>query len=145
MTIRHATMDDVVAVVDMGLEFFATSSYQQLGEGDPESIATLLGTVLEVGTVLLACDDAGEPIGMIALIVVPHLFSGRTYCDEVAWFVKPGHRGSAGVRLIAEAERWAGQNGAHMLKMVAPEGSDVATLYRRRGYRQLETAYIKDL
>ena len=142
--IRLATLDDVDAVVELGLEFLASSSYARLGTGDPDAIARLLCTVLEHGAVLLAV-DGDQVVGMIALLIVPHLFSGETYCDEVAWFVKPAARGRHGIALIRAAEGWAMQKGAKMVKMVAPEGSTVGLLYSRRGYQVIETAYIKVL
>jgi len=142
--IRPATVDDVDAVVELGLEFLNTSTYRQLGAGDPEAIARLLCTVLDHGAVFLAVVD-GAVVGMIALLIVPHIFSGATYCDEVAWFVKPGHRGRAGILLLNEAERWAMQKHANVIKMVAPEGTTVGDLYRRKGYQVIETAHIKVL
>jgi len=142
--IRLATVEDVDAVVELGLEFLETSTYRQLGAGDPETIARLLCTVLDHGAVFLATvDDA--VVGMIAVLMVPHIFSGETFCDEVAWFVKPAHRGRAGILLLRAAEGWAVQNRAKLVKMVAPEGSTVWKLYRRMGYQIIETAYVKVL
>lgn len=142
--VRLATVDDVDAVVELGLEFLETSTYRQLGAGDPDTIARLLCTVLDHGAVFLATVDEAV-VGMIAVLMVPHIFSGETFCDEVAWFVKPAHRGRAGILLLQAAERWAVQNHAKLVKMVAPEGTTVGDLYRRKGYTVIETAFVKVL
>jgi GNAT superfamily N-acetyltransferase len=146
--VRPATVEDVDAVIELGLEFLETSIYRRLGAGEPDAIARLLCTVLDHGAVFLAVttDESSEQVvGMIALLMVPHIFSGETFCDEVAWFVKPAHRGRAGVLLLHEAERWAVQNHAKLVKMVAPEGTTVGDLYRRKGYQVIETAFVKVL
>jgi len=144
ITVREATLEDVDAVVALGLEFLETSTYRQLGAGEPDAIARLLCTVLDHGAVFLAV--AGDDVvGMIAMLMVPHIFSGETFADEVAWFVKPAHRGRAGVLLLQAAERWAVQNHAKLVKMVAPEGTSVGDLYRRKGYQVIEQAFVKVL
>lgn len=144
IAVRSATLEDVDAVVALGLEFLETSTYRQLGAGEPNAIARLLCTVLDHGAVFLAV-AGDEVVGMIAMLMVPHIFSGETFADEVAWFVKPAHRGRAGVLLLQAAERWAVQNHAKLVKMVAPEGTSVGDLYRRKGYQVIEQAFVKVL
>jgi GNAT superfamily N-acetyltransferase len=93
------------------------------------------------GTVLVA-DVDGTVIGMIGLLVVPHLFSGELTCGEVCWFVDPAHRGSAGLRLLRAAEQWAREAGAVTMQMIAPTAR-AAALYERLHYTALETNYTK--
>jgi GNAT superfamily N-acetyltransferase len=90
--------------------------------------------------------DPGGLVGMIALFCAPHPITGEPYADELCWWVEPAYRrGNLGLKLLRCAERWATTKGATMLKMVAPEGTDIGRFYERVGYRAVETAYQKRL
>ena len=101
----------------------------------------------ELGVIFIAEDD-GEIIGAIAGMAVPEPYSGELVVSEFFWFVRPGHRGSAGLRLYEALEYWARQKGAKTMRMVhlmdsMPE--KLARIYKRLGYEQVETLYSKDL
>ena len=93
-------------------------------------------------------DDYGPTkaplIGMLAIVAIPHPLTGRTYAEEIAWWVEPEHRGGLiGPKMLRHAEEWATRNGANVVKMVAPAGSDVGKFYEATGYQAVETAFIK--
>ena len=143
MTIREATLEDQAVVLELARAFFRSSSYAEF-EGPPAQLEAVFNLVLEHGVVFLAEVD-GDVAGMIALAAIPHLFTGTLYADEVAWFVRPAHRGSsAAARLLDAAEKWCRQRRLFSLRMVQPASSPaVARFYQRRGYEALETAWLK--
>jgi len=145
-SVRPATTDDALAIVEMALRFLRETPYGALlGDGNPLVIGAVLSTLLAQGIVLVA-ERAGIPVGFIAALAMQHPISGRMYGDEVAWWVEPEARnGRAGVMLLTALEEWARQEGLSLLKMVAPAESQVGTFLHRRGYDAVETAYQKRL
>jgi len=143
-TIRLATDEDREALVTLGLEFHADSRYRVF-QATRESIGVLFDTVMGTGEVFMAEVD-GVLVGMLAIVMVPVLMSGEMCADEIAWFVRPAYRGgSVGPRLLHAAEEWAMQNHANVIRMVAPEGTDVGLFYERCGYTPIETGWMKGL
>jgi GNAT superfamily N-acetyltransferase len=143
VTIREATLEDQVVVLELARQFLATTSYHAFA-GPPEQLEVVFTLVRQHGVVFLA-EDAEGVAGMIALAAVPHLFTGTRYAEEIAWFVRPDRRGSsAATRLLAAAEEWARHQGLWCLKMGAPSDEpSVGRLYERRGYQAVETSFMK--
>jgi GNAT superfamily N-acetyltransferase len=139
--IREATADDLEVMVVMGLRFARESGYSKLPITE-SSIRTLIAWVLANGVVLLALKDE-HPVGMVGVVVLPHMLTARPYGAEVAWWCNPEARGH-GLRLLRAAERWAKDHGAATMQFVAPT-EDVERIYQRLGYVKLETAYEKEL
>jgi len=128
-------------------EFYASSKFLRSFEIDRfvEFWRPIIAS--ELGVIFIAEDD-GEIIGAIAGMAVPEPYSGDLVVSEFFWFVRPGHRGSAGLRLYEALEYWARQKGAKTMRMVhlmdsMPE--KLARIYKRLGYEQVETLYSKDL
>lgn len=142
--IREATLDDVPAIVDMGLQFLRTSDYKEaLGENPTQIAATVNWLIADKNGVVLVADYDCGLIGMIGLLIFTHHFSGESIAGELAWWVNPEHRGF-GVRLLKAAERWAAERGAERMQMIAPSG-EVGRIYERLGYTLVETAYQRNL
>lgn len=157
--IRTATPADKFRVVEMASRFLLESQYGEMFENraTPDKIGALVDQLLKVGVIFvaeLADDDprwqqgAGPHpaiVGMLAIVVVPNLFTGFPVAEEIAWWVEPEHRGklTIGPKLLRSAEDWATSHGANMVKMVAPAGSTVGVFYERMGYQPAETAFIK--
>ena len=140
---RPATAADIPALVTLGVQFLTTSEYAPHCPPDAGAITAMFETVIPRGGVFVAEQD-GQVVGMIGLLIAPHLYSGQLVANELFWFVDPEARGTAGLRLLAQAEQWARDQGAVRLHMVAPNGR-VGRLYRRRGFRFLEAEFGKAL
>jgi GNAT superfamily N-acetyltransferase len=140
--IRPATIEDVHGIARMGLNFLAATRYHVFASSEA-SLSGLIHLVLEHGAAFVA-EDGPTLVGMIGLIAGPHPLTGEPYADEVCWWVEPGERArGVGPRLLQAAETWAETNGLDMLKMAAPEGSDVGRFYILKGYEAVETIYMK--
>lgn len=151
MVLRLATTDDKPRLIEMSARFLLGSPYGAFfdNQATPDSIAVLIDNVLILGAIIVAeieivDEHRRELVGMLAIVALPHPLTGRKYADEIAWWVEPEHRGGTlGPKMLRAAEDWATRNGANMVKMVAPAGSDVGSFYERIGYSVVETAYIK--
>jgi RimJ/RimL family protein N-acetyltransferase len=137
--IRAATAADLATCVEMGVRF-GREVYAGKVAVDADTILALGVRLLEQGTILVAEKDRA-PIGMLGLIVLPHLFSGQPHCSEVFWWVDPDHRG-CGLRLLRAGEAWAWDHGATSFHVSAPD-LRVGALYERLGYTKVETAYLR--
>ena len=152
ITIRAATAVDRGAIIDLGLRF-ATSvpAFAAVVEGaSSETLGLFLDVLADMGdkaTILLAVADAGRIVGCLPICEAPRLFvlTGGNIAEELAWWVEPEHRGRAGLLLLTAAIDWARAKNLKMLKMGAPAGTQVGTLYERKGFLAVETAYLKVL
>ena len=145
MTIRPATVEDVDSILGMAADFIGSTPYAaQLAERP----ALLRGFVDR-----LVANDAGQiliatrgpvAVGMIALWLFEHPYSGEATASELVWWVNPSERGSLGVRLLKRAEQWARDRGAAVLQMIAPNDR-VAAFYTACGYGFVESSYARRL
>jgi GNAT superfamily N-acetyltransferase len=99
--------------------------------------------ITEDASIVFVADQDGELAGMLGMVVYRHPISDEVFASEVFWWVEPEHRG-CGVRLLKAAERWAQRHGATQLQMIAPT-PQVAQLYQRLGYSEVETLYQRAL
>lgn len=99
-----------------------------------------LGTRVAFG--LFKGDDL---VGVLAGFIAPQFMTGVMLAQEMFWYVKPEHRGSlSGVRLFQEFEKWATEKQAYGIVMASlADNPPVAELYKKRGYRHIESHYLK--
>ncbi len=145
-TIREATTWDVPRIVEMGGHFLANSSYAKTVAYNPGQMALTAERVMaDPNGVILVADrhDARYAIGMIALWIFPHYFSGVLTAAELVFWVEPEWRG-CGLKLLKAAEAWTLAHGAIDLQLIAPT-AEIGNFYARLGYTQVETAYQKDV
>lgn len=146
--VRRATSEDLPALVRMAVRFVTESSYRGFLMPNVGQLQALSQFVLDHGAGFVAQVDGGDDVvGMLGMSLVPHVMSGELVACEAAWWVEPEFRGgSAAVRLLSAAERWARESGAVWAEMIAPAGNDrLCAFYRRRGYLEVETVFRKKL
>lgn len=96
---------------------------------------------------LFLLERAGEIIGAIGGVIFPDPNDGDLVASEMFWFVTPEARG-CGLRLFTWFEAWAVNRGAKRIAMVhleTPGAERLAKLYERRGYRRVQTDYLKEI
>jgi GNAT superfamily N-acetyltransferase len=146
LRVRRATLLDLAPCVRMAVRFSQEPPYGELLPANVGAIEALIRYVLDYGAGFVAVKDESV-VGMIGASINVHPFTGELVASEAAWWIDLEHRGgTAAVRLLAEAEAWARDNGAVRFQMVAPVGRyDVRDLYLRRDYAELETIYQRVL
>lgn len=141
MTVRPAVAADVPRIVEMGVRFVAESEYWKLGTANPDKIAVLALSLIESGGLFVA-EDASGIVGMLGGCLMDHPMLDSLVASELAWWVEPDHRGTAGARLLSAFAAWARERGANALHMVAPNVR-VAMHYKRLGYFEMETSFMR--
>lgn len=145
MPIRAAVSTDLDRIGELGSRSLKDGPYAGIIEDNPAKGREFAAWMLENGQILLGQDDDGRVVGLLGFIVSNHHFSGQRYAAELMWYVEPEHRaGGIAMKLLWEAERTAKELGALSMVFTAPN-TDVAKLYQRFGYKQLEVAYKKEL
>lgn len=145
MTIREATLADLPTLVAMGREFLQSVYPRRFADAPAQLEAFGQAMLTSDGQrLLLAAEQDAQVVGMMGLVVYPHPMSGDVIAAELFWWVSPTHRGSAGARLLRQAETWAKNKGAAVLQMVAPSDA-VASFYERIGFDRVETVYHRAL
>lgn len=141
--IRAATLADVPALVALGQQLIAGSSYAGFVRDNPAQMATTANNLIanEAGAVFVSEVD-GQVLGMIGVVRFIHHISGDVTVGEIFLFVDPRVRGSAGIRLIAAAKAWAADQGATTFQLVAPEGATrTEQLYAALHFAPIERAW----
>lgn len=149
--IRAAMDTDIPRIVEMGGRSLLEGPYRDRVGHNPEQAAKLAMSVISQhsGRVFVAEDD-GKLVGLLAFIVFPHYFSGETTAGELIWYVEPEYRrmssfsSSVALDLLSAAEMEAKHMGAKRMQLTAPT-SEVAGLYLRRGYHQVEVSFQREL
>lgn len=89
----------------------------------------------------------GKVCGAIGGIKAEDLHCGELIAVETFWFVNPVHRGH-GLRLLELFEIWAKEEGCCKVAMIHLDDSMPETLkklYGRRGYRLIESHYVREV
>lgn len=89
---------------------------------------------------------AGTPAqGVLLASSQDHPFAPIRYAAETVWWIAPEARG-VGAEMLAAYEAWAAEQGCAFAGMAALASFPRAgTIYRRRGYREAETHFLKPL
>lgn len=147
--IRHATKYDLNELVEMVRQYakeFPSELAKQDQWFDKQYIQQILYTMI-AGRGFVLIDD--ENRGFLAAIVTPNTWYPKlSELCELAWWVKPEHRNSTigGKLWLAfdkEATAMKESGRVQYIKTALTVGSPSID-YEKRGYKQLETAYIKE-
>lgn len=90
---------------------------------------------------------AGSPSqGVLLASAQDHPFAAVRYATETVWWIAPDARGQFAGAMLDAYEAWAGEQGCSFAGMAALATFPRAgTIYRRRGYREAETHFLKPL
>jgi GNAT superfamily N-acetyltransferase len=145
--IRMLCRFNVRALAQGAKEFYASSQF--LRKFDLDRFCTFWKNMIEkeMGIIFVAMEDE-EIIGAIGAMIHEDPYSDEKIVHEFFWFVRPDHRGTAGIRLYKQLEKWAREKGANIIRMVhlmdsMPE--KLSRFYGAMGFAAVETVYSKDL
>ena len=145
---RVATIDDFGIVYDFAIRFYEVSPYNSIYEFSEKRTSEVITTYLnspkdKMIVVLMLCD--GIPVGMIAGVTIPNLFSEGTMSVEQIWWVDEEYRKTRySLTLVALFEDWAKRVGStHSVFTSIKETTNLTNLYTRLGYVETEQSFIK--
>jgi hypothetical protein len=146
--VRRAIAADLPAILKMSAQFVPS-----LGIGveyDEVSASQTFANLLSQETSVLLVAEGDEVCGMLGGLIYPHFFNtSRLIAQELFWWVDPEARGTrAGLLLWQGFEDWARGQGAHNVSMIAIAQMDcerIGRMYEKRGYRPMESSYVRTL
>jgi GNAT superfamily N-acetyltransferase len=116
-----------------------------LGILTPEQLDKVCDACLSNGIVLVA-ESEGIVVGVIAAQYIQGLSMGK-FADEIIWYVEPEHRG-IGLMLFDQFLEGCKRDGCTGVCMVAYNNNSfdmVDMIYKRKGFREIERKYFKEL
>lgn len=143
MTVRLATLADAPAIVRLLREAHAAArlpfpfsaphamALAQRHASEPRLLALVAGTPAKA-VLLASCQD--------------HPFAAVRYATETVWWITPEARGQFAADMLDAYESWAAEQGCAFAGMASLASFPRAgIIYRRRGYREAETHFLKPL
>lgn len=149
--IRLITPSDFPQVRRMMFSFHAESPYkdQELSEDKLASVVHYFSETNNDRCAVLAVDDENFPVGVIAGYTRPNLFNGELVAvEQVLWITPEYRKGKIADDLIHAFEFWAKKVGCSYITVSSLENETTKVIdrfYKRRNYRPIEHAYIKDI
>lgn len=148
MSVRPATLDDMVALLDLA-EAMHAEAPQYLGwKFDPEKVERMFRGLIVGNGCLLVSEIDGVVVGGIAGICVEHWFSPEKVATDLALFILRERRnGTTAMRLIAGFVEWAKVVGARRVNLGITTGvhpDSTARLYAAAGLQSSGSIYSRD-
>jgi GNAT superfamily N-acetyltransferase len=142
--IRKAVLADRPAIVRMARDFHAAANMPVAF--DAAYAAAVAGAYIADADKLCLVLDRDGPAGVLAAHAYAHLLAPVLAADELMWWVDPGHRGLAAMRMLSAYEDWARSRGCALIGIATPPSDDrAAALYRRRGYSAAGAHFSKTI
>lgn len=142
--LRLAEHSDVDALVEMGAEMIAGSSFAPMGYA-PEKVAEFVRRAIDQGFAAVS-EDADALTGVILGDVVEPWYSQHRMGVEHVLYVRPQYQGTRAALMLATAWiRWCRSQGAKQLRPGTAAGSPAADrLYAALGFRPVGSLYVMD-
>ena len=145
--VREATHDDIIHFVKMAREFSQLAGEPFDRDDTADHVEWMIDQ--ENTVAFIAVDIDGNPVGICGGIVYPTFWdNSKLTATETWWFVRDEARGSgAGMALMDALESWAKAAGAWRLSMMTIVGiaPGIEEMYEKRGYREREKTFLKEL
>lgn len=148
--LRLAKLDDIPVLLKFAKNFHSVSPYRGMrfsrDKGEEFLKSVIVGAQSE-GIILVALHDS-KPIGMLVGAAREPVFTKSRVAMELGWWIEPEFRKHRASLLIYSAyEDWAARIGcSHVQGAYLPGVSpELDAFYKKRGYRQVESSYLKTL
>jgi len=145
MTVRHATYEDMPAVMEMTRKLYAGSDYVNEIPFDDESADPLIRMSMDQN-LCSVMEKNNHAVGTIWGVASPYpLNKNYLYGTEIAWWVDPEWRGH-GIGLMRHIEKSARNAGIRMWIMGShdPMNSEMlGKIYEKRGYCPVERTFAR--
>lgn len=145
--IRHATIEDIPACILMAKEFWRESKYEETIPFIESDSAESFLRSYEQGMLIVAVIE-NNYIGFAAGMAGPSLVNkSHKMGIEVAWWVRPEHRGKpSSIKMLKALEVAAKDAGCTIWTMACIAGlndESVSNMYESLGYKLTEKAFSK--
>lgn len=144
MTVRLAIPTDRMRIVRLLKDAHAAAA-MPFAFSAPHALALADRHIASPDLLAAVFAPSGAAQGVLLAACQDHPFSPVKYAAETVWWIAPEARG-AGAAMLEFYEAWAAEQGCAFAGMAALSTFPrAATIYRRRGYREAETHFLKPL
>lgn len=142
--VRFATANDRFAIVALLRDAHAAATSMPVPFSATHVMALADRHIADGDLLALVLGDPAT--GVLLASAQDHPFGGAKYAMEIAWWIAPEARGRSAMMMLDAYEQWARDRGCAFCQMAALVSfPQAARLYERRGYRAVETHYLKPL
>lgn len=144
--IVKAKTSDLPLLSELGQEFY--EDYNLPGDFIPEVFVKNWSGIIESGTgQIFIAKDNGRMVGGLGCIGYHCFNDGGVIAFEMFWFISQAYRGSLGLRLFKEFEKWADSVKAKKIICAGllPNIGKIHKFYTRKGFTAAEVHYIKEI
>ena len=149
-TIRDANHSDILDITLAGKQFSKETNHPALKTLNLKKVANSLQQLIDsdVGLVKVACYNK-EIVGAIAAVAMELPINDLICTQELMLWLDPEHRnGKTAPKLIDAYVEWAKGLGCDYARLSALDcvlDGRAGVLFKRKGFKPIETAYIKEL
>jgi len=149
-TIRDANHSDILDITIAAKMFSKETNHPALNTINPNKVANSLQQLIdsELGLVKVACFN-NEIVGAIAGVVTELPINDLVISQELMLWLDPSHRnGKTAPKLIDAYVAWSTKMGCDFARLSALDAvleGRAGVLFKRKGFVEIETAYIKEL
>lgn len=147
--IRLAKLDDIPQCVEIVKEFYGQTPQADIAPFSIDNTKHFMKNLLESENATFFVAEVGsEIVGIAAMGLSLNPFSEVcVVAHELFWYVRPEFRGTTvALKLMNALESYAKDNDADCIIFVSIECEDsdkAQHIYERKGYKKLETNYIR--
>lgn len=149
-TIRDANHSDILDITIAAKMFSKETDHPALNTINPHKVSTTLGQLIdsELGFVKVVCHN-NTIVGAIAGVAIELPINDLIVSQELMLWLEPDHRnGKTAPKLIDSYVEWAKHIGCDFARLSALDvvlDGRAGVLFKRKGFKAIETAYIKEL
>ena len=148
--IRDATNQDVLDTVIAIRQFCKEVPHPAWAKFDVNMVSSLVTQLIQedIGFVKLVVKD-DEIVGTLIGCVTGLPINSLVFAQELMFWLDPNHRnGKTAPKLIDAYVEWAETKGCNFIRLSTLDDvldSRVGVLFRRKGFKPIETAYVKEI
>lgn len=149
-TIRDANHSDILDITIAAKMFSKETNHPALNTINPNKVSDTLRQLIDgnAGLVKVACFNK-EIVGVIAGMAIELPVNDLIVSQELILWLDPEHRnGKTAPKLIDAYVEWSKKLGCDFVRLSALDvvlDGRAGVLFKRKGFKPIETAYIKEL
>jgi len=149
-TIRDATEQDVLDTVLAAYGFYKEAAPTSWGKFDSKKVNNLFMNLVnhELGFVKIVVYEE-EIVGALIGVVQSMPINNLTFSQELMFWIDPEHRnGKTSFKLIDQYVEWSKEKNCEFARLSTIDettGAKAGVLFKRKGFKPTETAYIKEI
>lgn len=149
-TIRDATQEDVLDTVLAVKQFCKEIPHPAWTKFNSNKVNNLVAQLVESenGFVKIV-ENEGEIVGALIAVVSELPINDLWFSQELMFWIDPEHRkGRTAIKLIDDYVEWSEKRGCSFSRLSDLDSvlkTNVGTLFKRKGFKPTEIAYVKEI